>query len=450
MKSPKKNNRNLSEGPIGPLLRKLTLQMLLGVSGMVVFNLIDTVYIGQLGTAELAALSYTFPVIMVITSLGFGMGIGASSVISRAVGEGNQEKVQRLTTDSLVLSVLLVLIFVVAGMLSIEPLFKLLGASDEIIPLIKDYMQIWYIGVLFVIVPMVGNNALRANGDMKTPAIVMLVIVIVNIILDPILIFGFGSIPAMGLRGAAIATVIARSVSLVVGLYFLQFKYRMLSTKIPTFEEGFRSWREIAFIALPAALSKMIAPLSLGIITSIVSTFGKEAVAAYGAASKLEFMVIAVVISLSSVLNPFVGQNIGAGRLDRVNEGLRKSKIFTMFWGFGAWALLLALGQFIAPAFSDNKEVIEYITLFLSIVPIGYILKGVFDIGVNALNVLKKPLHATLLSIVQMLVLYVPLAYLGAHLFGLWGVFAALAISNLMAGAISHFLLKRVLLELED
>ena len=228
----KPNNASLISGSINPILVKLTIPMLFGILGMVVFNLIDTIYVGRLGTAELAALSFTFPVVMVVTSIGLGIGVGASSLISFAIGEGNHLKVQRITSDSLVLALGLVIIFIAIGYFTIDPLFTALGATPEVLPLIRDYMEVWYLGVPFVVVPMVGNNALRATGDMKTPASIMLSIVAVNIILDPLLIFGLGPFPELGLKGAAIATVFARALSLFIGLYVLHFRNKLCHNQI--------------------------------------------------------------------------------------------------------------------------------------------------------------------------------------------------------------------------
>ena len=154
------NKALLTEGPIAKTLAKLTLPMIFGIVGMVAFNLVDTFFIGQLGTRELAAISFTFPVVFVLGSLAMGLGVGTSAVISRAIGEGDRTRVQRLTTDGLMLAVLIVIIFVTLGLLTIEPVFQLLGASPDIIELIKSYMVIWYIGMPFVVIPMVGNNAI--------------------------------------------------------------------------------------------------------------------------------------------------------------------------------------------------------------------------------------------------------------------------------------------------
>ncbi len=419
--------------------------MLFGIMGMVAFNLIDTIYVGRLGVAELAALSFTFPVVMVVTSIGLGIGVGASSLISFAIGEGNQSKVQRITSDSLVLSLLVVFAFITVGYLTIDPLFTALGATPEVLPLVHDYMEIWYLGVPFVIVPMVGSNALRAKGDMKTPAAIMLAIVVVNIILDPLLIFGLGPFPEMGLRGAAIATVFARALSLVMGLYFLHFRDHMLTFKHPGLTEVITSWKNLLAIALPAAGAKIIVPIAIGIVTHLIARYGPAPVAAYGAASRAEFFMMAIIMALSSVINPFVGQNIGANQADRARAALRQAMLFAILWGAGSFVLLFLLARPIAWLFSTEAVVVENIVLYLQIVPLGYALRGVFDITANVLNVLRKPLISGGLIFIQMMVLIVPLTYLGANLCGIKGIFRGLVAANIIAGILGYLVLQRQL-----
>jgi putative MATE family efflux protein len=436
---------SLTEGPIGPTLIKLTVPMLFGIMGMVAFNLIDTIYIGRLGTAELAALSFTFPVVMVVTSIGLGIGVGASSLISFAIGEGNHTKVQRITSDSLVLSLLLVTVFITIGYYTIDPLFTALGATPEILSLIREYMEIWYLGVPFVIVPMVGNNALRAKGDMKTPASIMLIIVVVNIILDPLLIFGLGPFPELGLKGAAIATVFARALSLFIGLYVLHYRDNMLTFKSPGFAKVLNSWKNLLSIALPAAGGRMIIPIAIAIVTRLIASYGAAPVAAYGAASRAEFFMLAILMALSSVLNPFVGQNIGANKVGRAREALSKAMRFALLWGIGSFLLLLFIARPIAKLFSTEAEVIEYIILYLHIVPIGYALRGIFDIVANVLYVLRKPLLSVGLILMQMIFLIIPLIYIGAHFNGIKGIFMGLVTANIIAGGIGYLVLKHQL-----
>ena len=436
------NKATLTEGPIRPILVKLTFPMFFGIVGMVIFNLVDTIYVGRLGTEALAALSFTFPVVMIVTSIGLGIGVGASSLISFAIGEGDHKKVQRITSDSLVLSLILVLIFIGVGYATIDPLFTLLGATPEILGMIREYMVIWYFGVPFVIVPMVGSNALRAKGDMKTPAAIMITIVIINIILDPLLIFGLGPFPALGLRGAAIATVFARGLSLIMGLYVLYFRDDMITFKSPGPAEVLKSWKNLLSIALPAAGARIIVPIAIGVVTHVIAQFGPEPVAAFGAASRAEFFMLAIIMALGSVLNPFVGQNIGANRVDRATAALKMGLSFAVLWGIGSYIFLFTLARPIARLFTTEPEVIHYIVLYLSIVPIGYAFRSVSDLVVNVLNVLRKPILAAVLVFAQMIIFIVPLVYLGAYLFEVKGVFIGLVISNFIAGIVAYFTIK--------
>lgn len=149
MTTKKKNNMILTEGQIPQILTKLTLPMIFGMLSTIIFNMVDTYYVAMLGTNELAAMTFTFPVVLIISALAQGIGIATSTLISRAIGENNRKTVIRYTVDSLLLGVFLVLICAVTGILTIEPLFTLMGASSDLIPYIREYMEIWYIGTIF-------------------------------------------------------------------------------------------------------------------------------------------------------------------------------------------------------------------------------------------------------------------------------------------------------------
>jgi putative MATE family efflux protein len=190
-----KHRASLTEGPIGHTLFRLSVPMFFGIFSAIAFNIVDTFFVGQLGTLQLAAMSFTFPVVSLIGGLSLGLGAGASAIISRAIGRGDHQEVQRLTSDSLVLSLLIVVFFVIIGLLTMDQVFYLMGATPDIMDMVKDYMRIWYPGMAFIIIPMVGNNALRATGDTKTPMKIMLVSFIINLVLDPLLIFGLGPFP---------------------------------------------------------------------------------------------------------------------------------------------------------------------------------------------------------------------------------------------------------------
>lgn len=419
----------LVEGPVSRLLFKLTFPMIFGMFGMVAFNLADTYFVGQLGTLELAAMSFTLPVVMVVSSLALGLGIGTSALVSRAIGEGDHAKVQRLTSDCLSLSLLVVAGAVIVGVSTITPLFRFLGATPDILPLITQYMQVWYLGMIAVVVPMVGNNAIRATGDTTTPSIIMLVAVFVNITLDPLLIFGIGPFSRMELAGAALATVFGRAITLCVAVWILAVRDRMISFRPPPVKMMLDSWRKVLFIGLPAAATNMLLPISAGIVTKLIAAYGPEAVAGFGVATRVEMFALMVVAALSTVLGPFVGQNWGARRYERVLLGITRSQQFSLIWG-GIMVLLLALsGRSIAALFTNAPLVISTAATYFWIVPLGYGAQGVLRLSTTTLSVLNKPLHSALFTLIQAFGLYIPCAYLGSRLFGIPGIFSASAMS---------------------
>ncbi len=440
------NKPKLIEGPVGITLIRLTVPMLIGTMGMVIFNLVDAFFIGKLGTQELAAMSFTLPVVMVVVSFALGLGVGASAVISHAVGAGDHKKVVRLTTDSLILSLIIVSVLVIPGILTIKPLFKMLGASPELLPYITRYMTIWFPGMIFVVVPMVGNNAIRALGDTKTPAIIMLVCVLINIIMDPLLIFGIGPFPRLEIAGAALATVIARSFSLFFSLYVLLFRKKIISLAPAHFSDIIASCKQILYVALPAAATRMMGPLAVGIITKIMSLYGSEAVAAFGVVLRIEFFALAVIIALSAVINPFIGQNRGAGNYHRIKKGLDFSSCFSLGWGVFLFIVLSLLAKPVALLFNSNPDVVSTIVLYLRIVTLGFGLHGIMHISYASFNALNKPLHASIIILTHTFLLYIPASIAGSRLYGITGIFTAIALSYSIAGIISYLFLNKTVL----
>ncbi|HOO54489.1 MAG TPA: MATE family efflux transporter [Methanothrix sp.] len=438
-------NPRLTEGPIQKNLVLLTIPMVFGTVSMVIFNLADTFFVGRLGTDQLAAMSFTYPVVLFINSLAHAVGIGAAAVISRTIGEGDHDKVRRLTADGLILSVLFVCFIVPVGLFTIDPLFRLLGASSDVMIYIHKYMIIWYFGVIFVVAPMVGTNAIRASGNTKTPAFIMIFAAGANIVLDPILIFGWGPFPRLEIAGAAVATVIARAMTLVLALYFLYYKDRMLTVEMPSFDSALSSWRQILYIGLPNAGVMIITPFAAGVITSIVASYGSDAVAGFGVATRIDSFALIVIMALASVMGPFIGQNWGASNFDRIRSGMKFSYLFSLIWGLAVFSLLAVFGDQIGSVFSDDPGVVSVVGLYLSIVPLGYGLYGVLVNATTAMSVLKKPIESAILTIFQTFILYIPMAYIGSSLAGLRGVFFALPISYLVSAVIANHILNIII-----
>lgn len=439
------NKYNLTEAPVTGLLIKMTLPMIFGLLSIVAFNLVDTYYVSKLGLLSITAMTFTFPVVMIVGSLAQGIGIGAAALISKAVGENKHSKIVRYTTDSLILGILLVLIFIIVGMFTIEPLFRLLGADDQTLPYVIDYMKIWYPGVIFVVIPMIGNSAIRALGDTKTPALIMTVAAVVNIVFDPILIFGFGPIPAMGIKGAAIATVISRAITLIVALYVLIYRKKSVSISHVKFKEILHSFKDLLYIGIPNALTKIMTPLAIGVITGLIATYGQEATAGFGIASRVEMFALLVINALTSIFVPLLGQNIGAGKSNRVLEIIKKSEIFSLLYGFIIMIVLMIFGKNIAMIFSDNPQVVSTVKTYLFIIPIGYGLQGLFLIYTSTLNVINKPFHSAILSLLRLFIIYVPLALILSNQFGLVGIWIALNISFVLSSFFSKLIMQKMI-----
>jgi len=433
----RKRKASLIQGPVGLGLLKLTLPMIVGIFSIVAFNLADTYFVARLGTIELAAMSFTFPVVILINSIALGLGVGTSSVVSRAIGEGDSDKVRRLATHSLILGVLVVAVFVITGIFSIEWVFSLMGATKEVMPLIKRYMTIWYIGMIFVVVPMVGNNAIRATGDTKYPSLIMAISAGINVVLDPILIFGLFGFPRLEIAGAALATVIARSVSMTVSLLILHFRERMLEFSIPHWGQIISSWKKVLYVGLPTALTNILLPLSLGVLTRIAAGFGAKAVAAVGAGMRIEAFAIIVIRALCVSLIPFIGQNWGAKNFKRVHKATLYSQIFSVLWGGVCVLAFFILAPFIAGLFSNDPLVAHYIILYLWIVPFGYGLYGISLVTDSVFNAINKPMVSWFLNIVRMFGLFVPLCLIGAHLYKMKGLLGGVCAANMISGFIS-------------
>jgi putative MATE family efflux protein len=432
----------LTDGPVGGHLLAMALPVLAGIFAMMGQGLIDAYFLGRVGDRALAAYAFSFPILMIVTSVAIGMGAGTSSVVARAIGKHDMRRARRLATDSLLLSFLVTLCFCIVGVLTINPLFRLLGAPEDMIPLIRGFMLILYSGVPFVVVGMVGMASMRATGDTRLPSTLMILGAILNVVLDPIFIFGLGPIPAMGLNGAATAALMARGVIFVGALYLMRGRLNMLSFNRPDPAELRKSWRDILHVGIPAAGTNAIVPIATAIITALIATEGPEAVAGFGVASRIESLVLVMFYALSAVIGPFVGQNLSAGRIDRILEALRLCMWFCVLSGLVIAASLAMFSSALPSLFSDNDNVTSVARLFLWIAPLGYGGYGLVMTINASFNGLGKPLPGVVVSLMRTILLYVPLALLGRYLFGVVGVFGAYALANVTTGVVAYLWLK--------
>jgi len=435
----------LLEAPVLPTLIRLAAPMAVGIVAIMFFNIVDTFWVGRLGPEALAAMGFTFPITFILKAVTIGLGIGITATISRVLGSGDEERVRSLTTDSLLLGLLVVAVISVAGLVGMNRLFGLLGAGPDLLPLIRSYMVPWFAGIGLLVVPMMGNSAIRATGDTKTPALIMILAGCINAAFDPFLIFGLGPFPALGLQGAAVASVCSWVVALVASTRVLGWRLKMLRPRIPRPHQVLESWKPVLAIGVPAAGTNLLGPLTVGFVTRLVAEHGPRAVAGFGVATRIQSMALIGLMAMGAAMTPFIGQNYGAGSWERIREAVRAGAKFSLAWGAGSLVVLGSLAPVLMGIFTEDSVVIARGVLFLRIVPFSHWAVGVGLLVGSVFNALNRPLSAAGLMILRLLLLAVPLAWLGSRFLGVAGIFGGLATANVLGAAVAWIWVQRFL-----
>jgi putative MATE family efflux protein len=438
----------LTSGPVSSAILSMMAPMIIGLIVLITNSLVDAYFVSQLGSAPLAAVSYAFPVSFIVGAIAMGLGTGTASLASRLIGAGNQEKVRQIATHSMLLGLIAGLCVVVFGLLTLEEIFSLLGADEQTMPFVKDYMEIYYWGGIFLVVPMIGNAVLRAGGDAKTPSVLMASTAVINAVLDPILIFGWFGFPALGIKGAALASVLANVVFLIASLSILIFRENLIQFRKNTVAAILHSWSQILHVGLPAIASNLITPMSTALVTSLISSFGQSAVAGFGLASRLEAFIIIIFMALGGAIAPFVGQNFGAQKFDRLKQGFVFCVAFSFIYALFCIGFFILSVDTLLGFFTTDPEVIKTAKIQLLYCPWGYGFLGLAVIANGSFNAVGKPMPAMTISIGRTLLVYVPLAYWLASSMGIRGVFIAQVLANLLAGIVGFIWYQNVFKQL--
>ncbi len=428
------NKGDLTTGSVRSHLVRLTLPMITSLFALISFQLVNTFYVSKLGTLPLAAMSFTFPVTYIVFSLFLGFGIATSSVLSRLLGERRDEDVRRINTHSLLLIFILSLIVSTIGLSFSHGIFVAMAASEDLIALIKDYMQLYFAGVFFICAPVVIGSSMRAHGDSRTPATIIIISALVNAVLDPILIYGLLGFPRLELQGAAISTLVSNFGSTAAGLYIL-YKRGMISAHYLKELSRFKdSMKRLLVIAVPAGLTSGLPSIVNSVILALLVQSGAEAVAAFGVASRVEAFCFIIMMALASGMAPIIGQNWGANRMDRVRETLKDAIWFCVLWSAFVAVVLGVFAKFFAGLFSDEIGVQHYTVLYFLIVPFTYPFSNIVNGWASAFNAMGKPQYSAGLLFLKLIVLLIPALYLGHMILGVTGVFWAIALINILTG----------------
>ena len=424
-------NGSFTEGDLSRHLIRLSGYMILGFLAMTLAQFVEIAYLGRVGTEAIAAVTFAFPVLMAIGAATRGIGVGIGAVLARAIGAGDRERAAFLTTHGL----LLVLVFNIACAVLLvafgRPLFHLLGARDEVLDLVVAYIRISSIGYPLFGLAMVGTGLMRSIGDPVYPGVVITSGSVLQVLIGPVLILGWLGFPALGVEGAAWSFVIARSSSFLIGVYWFCFKERMIRASFFRFAA---SARDILHVGLPAMASNIIEPLASAVVTRLLAPFGAAVVAGFGIGARIESVVFMVVIGIASNAAPLVGQNWGARRFDRVDQALRLCYRYCLVWGVAAAVIMWTGGELFVSLITDEPVVVATATSYLYIIPVTIGFAGMFNVANGAFNALSKPLPPLILSLLRLMVFYIPLALVARHWLGHVGIFAAAAFTNVVLG----------------
>lgn len=419
--------------PVNRMLMRMSAPISLGMVSTFLFQIVDTFFVGQLGSTELAALAFTAPVYLLFLSIFMGFSVGVSAVAARAMGAGQPERARGLTMLSLALVLILSTALSYGADGQTEVIFRGLGAAEEILPLIDAYMRILYLSFPLLMLAIIGSGAARAIGITGQTELVFGIAGVVNLVFDYLLIFGIGPFPELGFAGAAWATALS-FLTTFVGVTVILVRNGMLGLR--GIGSALSGLPEILRFSVPTISMQVLVPATGMFVTYLLAGYGSEAVAAFGVASRIESLALVGIFAVSMSVTPFVAQNFGAGEHDRIDEAVVFAGKASVYIGILLFALLALAGPFIARVFSDDPEVIRFVGFYFRIVAISYGFVGIVNVTASVFNGLHMPGEALKLMLIRTLLIVFPLLLLASFL-GLWWILAALTLGNVLSAIVA-------------
>lgn len=436
------SDRNLNEGPVWKALWATSAPMTLGILGVLAVGLADAYFLARVGGTALAAIGFIFPVTAVLTSLSIGLAAGTNTVVSQAIGQGASDAGRhRMTLHAMALAATLSTAVSVFFYLAAPLMFAAMGAKGGVLDAAVSYVPYWCIGFPFMVTGMSLNAVFRAAGRAGVAATVMALQAVLNIAFNPVFIFGWVMFPALDVAGAGVATSLARILGFLGVLYFA-LRVGVVTFNCQPLQNLRQSFVSIGRIGVPAAISNAINPFGMAMITAAVAVVGDAAVAGFGAAGRVQALLVVPMLAVSSGIGPVVGQAWGAGKTERAQAALRISFAWCIGVGFTLALFISIFADPVARLMSNGPEVAEYIALYFRITSWGYFAFGIVVIANAAMNARDKAVFSMSVSLLRIFGLTVPLAWIGVLLGGYWGVLLATVAGNVL-GAYAAILVCR-------
>lgn len=428
--------KGLVEGKLSASIWKLAVPMMVGGALQDLFSMVDLFFVGKLGHIEVAALSIAGTVVAVLMMLVQGIAVGTMAIVSHFTGEKHYEMSDEVLGQTLILDILGSIIILFVSLYLIEPLLRLFGASGEILIYAAEYLKINFNYSIFIFLFVSISQALQGSGDAKTPLYALGIANILNILLDPLLIMGYGPFPSMGVAGSALATVITRGIGVIILLAHLLFGHSTIHLKLTCLKPDFSLMKRIINIGSFASLQVFIREISFLFLMRLVTSFGAVTLAAYGIGSRIRMFIMVPGFGFASASAILVGQNLGADNPDRAKKSAWRAVTYYEIMLLPIVVLFLLFAPHIVSVFNDHPEVITVGSSFLRYLAVTFPFLAFSLVFSQAMNGAGDTKTATIVNSIGQLVFRIPFAYFFALAVGLGykGIWLGINTSDIVQG----------------
>jgi putative MATE family efflux protein len=437
---------NLIGGSITKSLIALSLPIVASNLLQTCYQLTDTFWVGRLGAEAVAAVALSFPLIFLMLSVGIGLSIAGTVLLAQYKGQNNQKMVDLVAAQTLVMLVLVSIVLAVIGYFSAGPVLNLMGAEGNLLSLATQYLKISYMGLVFLFTYFVSQSLMRGVGDVKTPMYVVGFTVVLNFFLDPLFIMGFGSFEGYGVVGAAMATFITQGLAAIIGLVILFSGKYGIKLKLPNLKIDLGLMKKMFFIGLPASIEQSAVAIGFTLMTVVAALFGTEVVAAYGIGGRILSFIIIPAVGLAMATSTLVGQNIGAGKVDRAEKiTILSSKIGFYVLTLVGIILLFTARPVVSAFIPGDLEVINHATLFVQIIAMSFGFVGVQQTINGAFAGSGNTMMSMSVTLISLWIFQFPIAFILSNYTSLKqiGIWIAFPVSYVLGAAMALALFYR-------
>ena len=426
-----KKDINLTSGSLVKPLFYLSLPVIITNLLRTAYSLVDTFWVGRLSKEALAAITFSYPIVFLFIALGMGVAVAGSVLVAQHEGAGDRKDVEYAASQTIVFSLAVAVVLGVGGFFLIKPVLNLLGASPDVIPLATQYLRVVTLGLFALFGFSVFIALMRGFGETLTPMLVMLFSVVLNIFIDPFLIFGWFWFPKMGIQGAAIATVFCRGLGLVVGLWILFTGRKGLQIHLRDMKPDLKLFRKIFGIGVPASIEGTGRAVSVNALLSVVGGFATSVVAGYGIGIRVFSTVFLPALAVSRSVETMTGQNIGAKRYDRAERAnyIAALGMFVSMTLLGVAVFFLS--PYIVSIFTTSEEVISVGSEFLKYISLTFGFVGSARVFSGGFRGAGKTIVAAAIAVLTLGFIRYPSALMLSGNIGRTGIWWAFIVSNI-------------------